>query len=73
MLDHEDREWSRKFGESYLDCNHAEEHLDTDEMDRLEEEFHQAEKDDNVTRSDFGTLEYLSDTAPSQHRSPRHE
>lgn len=62
MLDYEDREWKRKFGESYLDCDPGEDHLDDEEIDRLEEEFDRDRENPTSPKSEYGTLERLSET-----------
>ncbi len=65
MLDHEDREWSRKFGESYLEYDHAEDYLDDDEIERMEEEFDRDPENPASRRSAYGTLERIHDVPNS--------
>jgi hypothetical protein len=61
MLDYEDREWKQKFGESYLNCEPGDDHLDDEEIDRLEEEFDQDQENPTGLKSEYGTLERLSE------------
>ena len=55
MIDPEDREWNRKFGESYLDCRH-EDDLDDEQLDRLENEFLRDADNPYGRRSPYGRL-----------------
>jgi len=64
MLDHEDREWTKKFGESYLDCNPDEVHLDEEQINRMEEEFFEDAKNPYAPRSPYGDLDEVP--APSE-------
>ena len=64
MIDPEDREWHRKFGESFLDHDHsdADRNLDDEQIDRLEEEFFEDERNPDSSRSAYGRLYEIDDT-----------
>ncbi|MFP4153152.1 MAG: hypothetical protein ACLFR8_09070 [Alkalispirochaeta sp.] len=62
MLDHEDREWTKKFGESYLEYKPKETHLDEEQINRLEEEFFEDAKDPYAPRSPYSALDELPDS-----------
>ncbi|MDA3951335.1 MAG: hypothetical protein PF508_19160 [Spirochaeta sp.] len=63
MIDPEDREWQRKFGESFLDHDHNsdDESLDDEQIDRLEEEFFEDESNPESPRSAYGRLDEVDD------------
>lgn len=64
MIDPEDREWKRRFGESFLDHDHSadENALDDEQIDRLEEEFFEDERDPQSPRSSYGHLDEVDGT-----------
>jgi hypothetical protein len=53
----EDRQWSDRFGESYLDQDTPDEELDDDQIDRLEEEFFRDADNPEGHRSAWGNLD----------------
>ena len=70
MIDPEDREWSRKFGESYLDLDPEEEHLDDEQIDKLEQEFLNEKENPRSPRSPYGKLYEVDGTDDADEDPP---
>ncbi len=67
----EDREWTDRFGESYLDRDDTDEEMNDDQIDRLEEEFLRDVDNPESPHSPYGDLDEVGspdtsgpDTAP---------
>ena len=63
MIDYEDREWERRFGESYLDTVVDETDLDEESINRLEREFEADAANPDSTRSTYGHLDEIDNPA----------